>query len=172
MPKITNKKTPFEKRKEARKRKLAKERALWASQGLQKPQKPRYSGLQGVLWYLTSKTVRMEDFEAYKGKCITCPIVLTDWHDGDCGHFQTAGKASTRFERKNLALQCRPCNTRQHHGDSTQYVFGVEIDKRYGEGTAMGLVDKSKTLFVITDDWLKEKINEYKQKLEKLSQRD
>lgn len=146
----------------ARKRKLAKEREMWESYGLKKPLYVRYTGLQGVLWYFVSRTVRQEDFKAYGGLCVDgCGKKVNDWKEADCGHFQTASRAGTRFMRENLALQTRECNTKQRHGDARHYSFGVEIDRRHGAGTANRIIEISETPTKLTDEWLRGEINKY-----------
>ena len=62
--------------------------------------------------------------------CVTCGAVGRQM---DCGHFQWREQMATRFHLKNLAGQCTKCNRFQ--GGRT-YEFGLELDKRWGAGTA------------------------------------
>ena len=119
---------------------------MWNEYGLEKPSKPRYSGLAGILWYVTSQYVRKEEFIKYGGRCVdNCGWVAQAWNeDTDCGHFRPAKSLATRFLRENLALQRKHCNS-PRGGNGRQYDFGIEIDKRYGLGTAERLTELSKT---------------------------
>lgn len=107
------------------------------SWGIPPHYKLRYSGIVGVLWYYLSIQVRTEDFVKYGGQCVSCSKVLTDWRNGDCGHMLASGKGGfiTRFMRENLALQCKQCNNPKWTPDASAF-FAIEINKRYGPGTA------------------------------------
>lgn len=127
---VTRKRKPTS---EYRKKRLKKDRELWEEFGLKKPPKPRYTGLQGILWFLTSNVVRSQEFALYGGICVDgCGGKVERWQDADCGHFQNAGKVNTRFLRKNLGLQLKSCNA----NGGFIYGFGKTINERYGEGTA------------------------------------
>lgn len=172
-PRARLKRKPFrtdqQKKRATKRRKNDKERELWASFGLIRPAKPRYVGLQGILWFLTSKAVRMEDFALYGGLCVDgCGVRVERWQDADCGHFQTAGRSATRFLRENLALQTRACNTKQRQGDARHYSFGKELNRRYGEGTAERMIELSEKGMVMTEEYVRAKITEYTQMVEKL----
>ncbi len=41
--------------------------------------------------------------------------------------------SSTRFEEENVNCQCFACNVMEH---GNQYKYGLELDKKYGPGTA------------------------------------
>lgn len=152
--------TPTPRKRRLRTQKT-KECALWESYGLKKPPKPRYVGLQGILWFLMSQNIRREEFAKYGGRCVDgCGRAVSDWKSADCGHFQTAARASTRFLRENLALQTRYCNTMQRYGDANHYLFGKEIDARYGDGTAERIVESSRCSSVVSKEFLLEKIDE------------
>jgi len=141
-------------------RKLKKD--IWTEFGLTRPPKPRYSGLQGVLWYVMSIYVRKSEFEAYNGECVDgCGRTAESWRDYDCGHFQSAARPNTRFLRENLGLQMKYCNSKWG-GNGNQYGFGKMIDKRYGEGTADRITELAKQDGKnMKDDELREKIAYY-----------
>lgn len=124
-----------------RKKRLKKDRDSWTEYGLKKPQKPRYVGLQGILWFVVSSAVRQEEFIKYDGYCVDgCGGRVERWQDADCGHFQDAGKVNTRFCRENLGLQLKGCNM----GRDFAYGFGNTINERYGKGTAEYLIELSR----------------------------
>lgn len=148
-------KTDAQKKFAARKKKLGKARELWESFGLVRPQKPRYVGLQGIAWYLASRAVRSQEFALYGGLCVDgCGRKVERWEDADCGHFQGAGSAATRFARENLGLQTKTCNMDQKNGKAVQYSYGKVINERYGEGTAERLIEESKHSHTFTEQEL------------------
>ncbi len=125
-----------------KKSKAQKARELWGQYGLEVPKYIRYSGLGGILWYLTSQYVRQEEFKLYSGRCVDgCGVEILDWHEADCGHFRSAKSLATRG------------------GNGRQYDFGLEIDKRYGKGTADELTELAKgTSIPFSKDWYHQEI--------------
>ena len=97
----------------------------------------RYKGMAGIYWYWLSRQIRYEEFVMFGGKCVSCPSILERWEDGDCGHFLASGSGgfATRFMRENLAFQCKRCNNPSWSPSSPAF-FAIEIDKRWGTGTA------------------------------------
>lgn len=118
--------------------------ALWATYGLKKPPKPRYVGLAGVYWYVLSRYIRKSEFLQYHGECVDrCGRVILNWQEADCGHFRAASRGfCTKFLRENLGLQTKYCNNPTFSPDSS-YGFGINIDLRYGPGTAERLTTLS-----------------------------
>lgn len=162
-------KTDKQKKFAARKRKIQKERDLWESFGLIRPQKPRYVGLQGILWFLASKAVRSQEFAKYGGFCGDgCGGRVENWQDAHCGHFESAGRAQTRFLRENLILQLPRCNTDQNNGRAIQYRIGKTINERYGEGTAERIQEKANTTGSLSEEEILTKIAEYKKLLDEI----
>lgn len=162
-------KTDAQKKFAARKKKLQKERELWESFGLVRPQEPRYVGLQGICWYLASRAVRSQEFALYGGLCADgCGRKVEKWSDADCGHFQGAGSARTRFRRENLGLQTKTCNMDQKNGKAVQYSYGKVINERYGEGTAERLIEESRVSHTFKEEELLEIVQEYTQVLKEL----
>lgn len=108
--------------------------------GLTGHQQLRYRGLAGIYWYWLSRQVRQEEYYRY-GKCVSCIRTCPDWRDWDCGHFVASGDGgfATRFLRLNLALQCKACNNPKWSPDAPAF-FAVELDRRYGYGTAAMLL--------------------------------
>ena len=153
-----------------RKKRLKEDRDMWVEFGLKKPPVPRYVGLQGVLWFLVSKAVRMADFAKYGGLCVDgCGGKVNRWEDADCGHFQTASRPATRFDPRNLALQLKGCNKAQQEGDVSKPMgFAREIDRRHGEGTADAIIALSKANGQknLPNEELREQITFYKEKVD------
>lgn len=76
------------------------------------------------------------------------------------GHFQSRSKLNTRFNPVNVQVQCPRCNL---WSQGEQYQFGINLDKRYGEGTAENLRIESERTGRISEAEYKELINYYKE---------
>lgn len=132
----------------------------------------RYKGLKGKFWEIFSRYVRIRDYILYK-RCISCGAFL-HWKDGDAGHYVAAGDCGfgLLFDEKNVALQCKRCNNPKWTPDAS-IPFGLELDKRYGSGTAEELWKRKWT---ITKEWsqneYKIKIEEYKKRTEELLEKN
>ncbi len=72
-----------------------------------------------------------------------------------CGHFQSRGAYSTRWDVVNCQVQCYGCNVMQQ---GKQYQFGLNLEKKYGKGIAEELLIKSKQTVKYSNDDLKEMI--------------
>lgn len=96
--------------------------------------------------------------------CFTCGKV-SHWKKVDAGHFQTRAKYSTRWDEKNVKPQCKGCNMKN---GGQQYVFGLNLDKEYGEGTADAILYKSNQLAKFSNGDLEYMIAHYKEKLKHL----
>ncbi len=51
---------------------------------------------------------------------------------------------ATRFDYKNVGKQCKKCNRFE---GGRPYEFGIAIDKRWGEGTAKELHERSREIW-------------------------
>lgn len=74
------------------------------------------------------------------GQCITC----SNWYSFesmDCGHFITRDNEPVRYDERNCNAQCRRCN---RFKSGKQYEHGQAIDRKWGEGAADELLQKSK----------------------------
>ncbi len=63
------------------------------------------------------------------GKCITCGKKIS-YVDGHCGHYISRSYLSTRFDDRNMALQCPSCNI-FHYGKPKE--FRKALVEKYGE---------------------------------------
>jgi hypothetical protein len=88
---------------------------------------------QKKAWKAISQLVRRRDFEQYGGKCVSCPTRLSDWREGDCGHYKawSVCHGFFKYEVSNLALQCKGCNRLSDGTVGTR--FGIELQRRYGK---------------------------------------
>jgi hypothetical protein len=113
-----------------------------------------------------SKYIRLRDSKDGYCKCITCGKVAFWTKEGmQAGHFQTRSKYSTRWDERNVNAQCAGCNM---VNGGQQYVHGLEIDKKFGEGTADDLVVLSHKIRKFTTNELHEMTDHYKKEVERL----
>jgi len=129
--------------------------AIWTIYGLNRPSKPRYSGLKGVLWYATSLYVRIRDFRQW-GKCINCGDLVRNWRELQAGHFINAGRCgfALLFDLTNVNGECGGCNAY----DKQKLGYERNLDLRYGPGTAQALKDRyfaSKKIGATTKEYTK-----------------
>ena len=122
--------------------------------------------LKKKLWTFVSEYIRRKDadFNGYVA-CVTCGVVKK-WQDLDCGHYhpRTDG-LSTYFLEKNLAPQCRSCNSFRH-GNLTRYA--IWLRRKYGEQILEELAWKQQQHITISNKEYEELIKEYKNKLKEL----
>ena len=67
---------------------------------------------------------------------------------------------STRWDDKNCQVQCKACNIFRY---GEQYLFGANLDKEFGDGTAEMLEFDSKQLLKISMPQLKILILKYEE---------
>lgn len=89
-----------------------------------------------------SEYIRKRDADEWGDcACITCKKRV-HWKGIHAGHFMSRKDLATRYDEKNVHSQCPGCNT---FNNGRQYEYAIEVDERYGEGTADELLRKSKT---------------------------
>jgi hypothetical protein len=64
--------------------------------------------------------------------CITCKVVRP-WKETQTGHFVSRKVSMLRYDPINCNAQCPGCNVFKH-GDL--FTYAIELDKKYGKGTA------------------------------------
>ena len=99
--------------------------------------------------------IRLREADNEMVKCFTCDKVSHYKKHMQCGHFQSRKKYSTRWDATNCQVQCYGCNVMQQ---GRQYQFGLNLDKKYGEGTAEKLLIKSHKTIKYTNEDLEELI--------------
>ena len=67
--------------------------------------------------------------------CFTCGKI-DQWKKLQNGHFQSRRHYSTRWNETNCQLQCAGCNVFKY---GEQFKFALELDNKYGSGTAQEL---------------------------------
>lgn len=132
--------------------------------------------------YIKTRDTVLQNDGSRIGKCITCQkIIVYSWidengkthtsKDAQAGHFCTRGKKETRFNEKNVHLQCSGCNK---WGGGKFLEYEVEMIKLYGKENVeylkyIALNPDMNNQFWKDIDWYQEKIKEYQSKLDKLS---
>ena len=125
------------------------------------------SSLKKKLWRIFSIFIRLRDSDKDGVcSCITCGF-RERWNSGmiDAGHFRSRKHSNTLFHEKNVHAQCKKCNG---FGAGEQYIYGKELDERYGEGTADELTQLSRQSKSFTIYELENLIKYYQEEIEKL----
>ena len=92
-------------------------------------------------------------------QCFTCGKV--DYYKNlQNGHFQSRKFLATRFDLKNCQVQCAGCNVFRY---GEQYKFAVNLDAKYGEGTAEKLEIQARQTVKITRVEYQDYISYYKE---------
>tara|TARA_R110000764_G_scaffold81725_1_gene161620 strand:+ start:313 stop:720 length:408 start_codon:yes stop_codon:yes gene_type:complete len=98
-------------------------------------------------------------------QCFTCGKV-DHYKRMQNGHFQSRRFMATRFsEDGNCEVQCQKCNIWEQ---GMQYRFALNLDAKYGEGTAEELETLARTIVKFTRVDYEEKIGYYKDLVENL----
>lgn len=100
---------------------------------------------------------RYADERGY-AECFTCGKVdhVSKLH---AGHFQSRKHYATRWDEVNVQVQCPKCNL---FGQGEQFNFGVNLDKKYGTGTADELQQKARQTVKLSNDDLNKMIEKFK----------
>jgi len=123
------------------------------------------SKLKKKLDSLFSQYIRIRNADHLgRVKCFTCGVEK-HWKEQQAGHFQSRSHHSTRWDEVNVQVQCVKCNMFRQ---GEQYKFGMYLDQRFGEGTAVELEIRSKTIVKLNRVDYEEAIESYKQKIREL----
>tara|TARA_R110002020_G_scaffold40482_10_gene119657 strand:- start:367 stop:774 length:408 start_codon:yes stop_codon:yes gene_type:complete len=98
-------------------------------------------------------------------QCFTCGRVKSYKSGMQNGHFQSRSFLATRFNEENCQPQCVGCNMFKQ---GEQFKFGLNLDAKYGEGTAAHLEGLARTTIKISRIDYEEKISYYKSLVDKL----
>ncbi len=135
-----------------------------------KSKKPTVTKLKKKLDTIFSKYVRLShaDKSGFV-KCFTCDVKKYWEKDGmQAGHFISRKHTITRWDLKNVMPQCYSCNC---HFYGRQFIFGKNLDKKFGSGTAESLLQKSRKMQKNTVADLQDLIKLYTDKLDKLTKK-
>jgi len=98
-------------------------------------------------------------------QCFTCNKVSHYKSGMQNGHFQSRKHLSTRWDLKNCQVQCVGCNMFKA---GEQYKFSINLDVKYGEGTAEELEFLARNIMKVSRIDYEEKISYYKEAVNKL----
>mgnify|MGYP003654113794 CR=1 FL=1 len=76
-------------------------------------------------------------------QCFTCGVIKYYKSGMQCGHFQSRRFLATRFDERNCAPQCVACNMFR---GGEQFKFALNLDAKYGDGKAVELEYKARTI--------------------------
>ena len=94
------------------------------------------------------------------GSCISCKKPI-HFHESDAGHFISRKQMSTRYDERNVNLQCRKCN-RFEYGRQFEYAQNIGIE------LAEELLKKSRQTHKLLDPEWQEVFDYFKVELDKL----
>ena len=97
-------------------------------------------------------------------ECFTCGK-QDHYKKLQCGHFQSRKHYSTRWDEINCQVQCSGCNVFRY---GEQFKFGLNLDKKYGKGTAEQLHIKANQTVKLNNIDLEMLITYYEDKLKQL----
>jgi hypothetical protein len=98
-------------------------------------------------------------------QCFTCGTVKHYKKGMQNGHFQSRRFMSTRFDEENCQIQCVKCNMFEQ---GQQYQFGLQLDAKYGEGTADELIFLAHKTVKFTRSDYDDKLSYYKSAVQNL----
>ena len=114
-------------------------------------------------WF--SLFIRLRESEEGLVQCFTCGKVSHYKSGMQNGHFQSRKHLATRWDEENCQVQCVGCNMFKA---GEQYKFAINLDAKYGEGTAEELELLARTIRKVSRIDYEEKIGYYKSLVEKL----
>lgn len=99
--------------------------------------------------------------------CFTCGKVEYWKRKGmQAGHFQSRKHYATRWDEINVQVQCSGCNVFKY---GEQYKFALNLDKKFGDGTAEELFIKAKEIVKFSTKELETLITYYKDQVKLLN---
>ncbi len=98
-------------------------------------------------------------------QCFTCNRFKHYKSGMQNGHFQSRSHLATRFCQTNCQPQCVGCNMFKQ---GEQYKFAINLNAKYGEGTAEELQFKARNTIKLSRVDYEEKITYYKEAVKNL----
>jgi hypothetical protein len=105
-----------------------------------------------------SQYIRLRESEDEISTCFTCGK-KDHWKKLQNGHFMSRRHYITRWDETNCQVQCAGCNVFKY---GEQYIFGVNLDSKYGEGYSNELHQKSRQTIKFANFELEDMIIKYK----------
>lgn len=110
-----------------------------------------------------SQYIRQKNSVKETATCFTCGK-KDHWKKLQNGHFQSRRHYSTRWDIMNCQVQCAGCNVFRF---GEQFIFGQNLDNKFGEGTARRLHIKAQLTVKYADFEIEDLINKYNSLLNK-----
>tara|TARA_B110000908_G_scaffold87244_1_gene104173 strand:- start:207 stop:596 length:390 start_codon:yes stop_codon:yes gene_type:complete len=120
--------------------------------------KPSRSKVVKLLDSVFSQYIRQREAVNEIATCFTCGK-RDHWKRLQNGHFQSRKHYSTRWDETNCQVQCAGCNVFKY---GEQFLFGQNLDIKYGLGTSNDLYIKAKKTVKISTVELQDMIKHYK----------
>ena len=117
------------------------------------------------LWKVFSLFIRLRDSKEGYGFCCTCNKRV-HYKEAHAGHFISRRHQATKYDERNVALQCVGCNT---YNQGQQFLFSKYIDNKYGQGTSDELLTLSRSTLKRTSGEIKYLTAMYKDKIKELN---
>jgi len=105
-----------------------------------------------------SQYIRLRESVNEISTCFTCGK-QDHWKKLQNGHFMSRRHYSTRWDETNCQVQCAGCNVFKY---GEQYKFSIELDIKYGSGTADKMLQQSKQIVKFSTMDLEDLIIKYK----------
>ena len=107
-----------------------------------------------------SQYIRLSNSVNDIAECVTCNK-KDHWKKMQCGHFQSRKHYSTRWDERNVAVQCAGCNVFRY---GEQFKFSLYLGKKLSQE----LLDKSRIITKFASYELEEMVEHYSFKVKKL----
>ena len=109
-----------------------------------------------------SKYIRQRDAKKEIATCFTCGK-KAHWKKLQNGHFQSRRFYATRWDEINCQVQCAGCNVFKY---GEQFTFGLNLDSKFGAGTAQRLHTKARVITKLSSPDIEELILMYEDLVE------
>ena len=104
-----------------------------------------------------SKYIRQRDAKKEIATCFTCGK-KAHWKKLQNGHFQSRRFYATRWDEINCQVQCAGCNVFKY---GEQFTFGLNLDSKFGAGTAQRLHTKARVITKLSSPDIEDLIDMY-----------
>ena len=106
-----------------------------------------------------SQYIRLSNSVNDIAECVTCNK-KDHWKKMQCGHFQSRKHYSTRWDERNVAVQCAGCNVFRY---GEQFKFSLYLGKKLSQE----LLDKSRIITKFASYELEEMVEHYSSEVKK-----
>lgn len=130
-----------------------------------KPKQPTLTSTHKRLTTVFNRYIRLRDCKGTgKALCITCRVE-TELERSDAGHFVPGNKYISRYDERNVNLQCLSCNRFRH---SNPIHYFVELGRKWGAEVPYELEASMDVRRIYSREELEEMIITYRAKVRAL----